>query len=1188
MLATAIVAARECPAATVTWTNAAGGNWSNGANWSTNPLPPQPGDDVVITLAGTYAVTLDTDASINSLALGSGGNAQLVVTNSRVLTLAAASSVNAGGVLTVNGGTLTGAGNLTVAGTLNLNAGLVSGSGALTVNGPLVIDSSSSKRLIGRTLVANGGITWKGSGQLNLESGAVLRNTGTFDMQFPAFLGIFGTQTTELFDNDGTLIKSGGGGVSTIDVPIDNDGTVQANNGTLSFTRGGTWTNLISATGGVFRFGSGTHSLSGLGIAGSGRIEITGTANTDGPVTVAPTATLALAGLALGGNAALTVDGPFEWTAGTIGGSGALTMNGPMTLEGSSKTLNGRTLVSHATAVFKGSFTLNLAGGAVLRNAAGGTFDFQNPVSIATSGPGMGETLDNQGTLLKSAGGGLATIDVRTVAAGPVNVANGTLSFTRGGTWTNQVDTTGGVLRFGGGTHSLSGVDIVGSGRAEVTGGTVSSDGAVAIGPMTALTLAGGTLAGSGPLTVDGAFAWNAGPITGTGALTVNGSLTLDSGSSKTMTTRTLLNNGAGVWKGGGVVNLAGGAVLRNGGGATLDIQFDSGLGLSGMPSGQLFDNQGTLIKSGGAMTTAVDVPTTNSGVVDIRAGTLRFNQTTYVQTAGATILNGGNLSALGGSGASIQGGVIRGSGTITGNLSNAGTLAPGFSPGRLVITGNYSQTGVFAVEIGGLTAQAQFDQLRVNGSATLGGILDVDLIDGFVPAAGNSFLVLDGSTSGSFAGTSLPPLPPGLSWQVTIGSVVLGVAADGVPTSTPSSTSTATRTPTPTSTSPPTSTRTSTPAPTSTFTAPPTATPTRTRTFTPGPTFTFTSMSTATQTPTRTHTPTRSAQPSGTPTRSATATITLTATRTPTATITLSHTPTRTITSTPTRTATATITLTATVTPSPTVTGSATATATPTGTGSPTPIGTFRIRGQVLGPAPSGMTANRGLRPLANEATDLFTCEQPEVCLRQMTPAEQHTFTDDDGRFVFSLSREILVRRLYVMIQVVVGQTRCRLLLTPRDLAFLASFAGGAAGIEDLELSVDPLTEAAARLLDAAGVNDFSDEAIADILGAVDAANADSRFDGLGVDAANDLAESTAAADPLVQLLLEEGRATPTPTPLACSGDCGADGEVTVDELVRGVRILRQLSEPSLCPSFDGDLLAAVTRALAGCSAPP
>lgn len=44
---------------------------------------------------------------------------------------------------------------------------------------------------------------------------------------------------------------------------------------------------------------------------------------------------------------------------------------------------------------------------------------------------------------------------------------------------------------------------------------------------------------------------------------------------------------------------------------------------------------------------------------------------------------------------------------------------------------------------------------------------------------------------------------------------------------------------------------------------------------------------------------------------------------------------------------------------------------------------------------------------------------------------------------------------------------------------------------------------------------------------------------------------------------------ATPTPTALPCTGDCDAAQIVTVDELVRGVRILRQLSEPSL---LDGD----------------
>jgi hypothetical protein len=74
---------------------------------------------------------------------------------------------------------------------------------------------------------------------------------------------------------------------------------------------------------------------------------------------------------------------------------------------------------------------------------------------------------------------------------------------------------------------------------------------------------------------------------------------------------------------------------------------------------------------------------------------------------------------------------------------------------GVINITGSYVQTasGALSIELGGTTAGTQYDQLRVGGSATLNGALNVSLVPGFLPADGNSFQVLTfGSRSGDFA----------------------------------------------------------------------------------------------------------------------------------------------------------------------------------------------------------------------------------------------------------------------------------------------------------------------------------------------------------------------------------------------------------------------------------------------------
>ena len=56
-------------AATITWTNAAGGNWGTAANWNPNQVPGA-SDTALITSSGTYTVTLDSDVTLASLTLG--------------------------------------------------------------------------------------------------------------------------------------------------------------------------------------------------------------------------------------------------------------------------------------------------------------------------------------------------------------------------------------------------------------------------------------------------------------------------------------------------------------------------------------------------------------------------------------------------------------------------------------------------------------------------------------------------------------------------------------------------------------------------------------------------------------------------------------------------------------------------------------------------------------------------------------------------------------------------------------------------------------------------------------------------------------------------------------------------------------------------------------------------------------
>ncbi|HZL35476.1 MAG TPA: dockerin type I domain-containing protein, partial [Tepidisphaeraceae bacterium] len=104
-------------------------------------------------------------------------------------------------------------------------------------------------------------------------------------------------------------------------------------------------------------------------------------------------------------------------------------------------------------------------------------------------------------------------------------------------------------------------------------------------------------------------------------------------------------------------------------------------------------------------------------------------------------------------------GAVIYGSGTITGNLSNAGYVAPGASPfdaaGKLTVIGDYSQTssGAFRAELGGTTFGTLYDRLSVTGTANLAGTEDIYSIGGYLPTAGDLFItVLAANVTGTFS----------------------------------------------------------------------------------------------------------------------------------------------------------------------------------------------------------------------------------------------------------------------------------------------------------------------------------------------------------------------------------------------------------------------------------------------------
>jgi hypothetical protein len=104
--------------------------------------------------------------------------------------------------------------------------------------------------------------------------------------------------------------------------------------------------------------------------------------------------------------------------------------------------------------------------------------------------------------------------------------------------------------------------------------------------------------------------------------------------------------------------------------------------------------------------------------------------------------------------------GTLAGGGTITANVSNTnGTVIPEGSGRLLSIDGDYSQTnGTLDINLAGPNPGIDYDVLSITGTATLGGTLDVALVNGFGYAPGQTFDILSaGSIAGGFTSINLP-----------------------------------------------------------------------------------------------------------------------------------------------------------------------------------------------------------------------------------------------------------------------------------------------------------------------------------------------------------------------------------------------------------------------------------------------
>lgn len=243
----------------------------------------------------------------------------------------------------------------------------------------------------------------------------------------------------------------------------------------------------------------------------------------------------------------------------------------------------------------------------------------------------------------------------------------------------------------------------------------------------------------------------------------------------------------------GTLVNAANGTLSSINSAFIDNYGFLTNEGMLESSSGWYTNNYGTLTNNGILNNTLMTFLTntgtlTNNGILDNNTGHVINNATltntgvltltgqagfgtlsgtgTYLQTAGQTV----NNSSMSQSSIAIQGGMLSGNGSITGNvtLGSAATLSPGGATtfGTLTVNDIVESSGDMMYHIGGV-GSGQFDVLDINNHAFFsGGTIGFDFRN-FSPVAGNSweFLHATAITGWNTLGFSFSGLSPDLTY---------------------------------------------------------------------------------------------------------------------------------------------------------------------------------------------------------------------------------------------------------------------------------------------------------------------------------------------------------------------------------------------------------------------------------------
>jgi autotransporter family porin len=762
-----------------------------------------------LSLAGNSTLTLGGDLRLASNGVVGANAAVSIAGATTSLTQSGSSAIyvgsfsNGSAALTVGGtatATLTtGTGGLGIRSTGSMNVGSASTVGILNLNGDLYIAGGGVGT--GLNVAANSTFTQAPGKLVNIQSGGQMVLNSAYTAPVGQLYFVDGSNSKLQVNNDfglgsgasASVTNSATLAVQTLSLGTNGNGTLLVDgNGSTAIATGPLSSIGLNHSTGIVTFSNGaTGSFAGgLQLASSMFADTSATVTVKtgahlntGTLTVAasssnsesPTATLTVTDANSSVN--ISAGNLFQISGPSIPGNATVNVqdNGSLTVG------NGGSTAIHPGAILdiNGGYadlkTLNYYGGNI--NFTAGSLSYLGNLTVGVGGPlGSDVTINASKQLTLS---GTTTVDpFRTL----------TLS---GGTLNTGSLVVNGTFNFVGGTLGITGANglTIGSGGPFGSAFTLQSGRNLNVTNQTSVS--NGAL-----LSIDSGAGF------ATGSLTVNGEFDLNGGAA---TANVATMNNFGLIRGDGRIIASGGAnALANKAGGEIRAENGKRLKFQGnnAPNAGQIDLQGGTAEFSSPLTNAAGGQILGRGTLKV-GGTGLINQGNISLSAGITDVFGdvNNNTGNAADGIAISGnaqvtfwddvtntsglfkvnsgstatffGTFSGNG-ISGNANDIhfeSDISPGFSPASITLGGNvtFGAAARFIAELGGTKPGVQYDQISVTGNLALDGLLRVNLINGFMPSAGQSFNILQfspGALSGTFSSLQFPTLAGALGWD--------------------------------------------------------------------------------------------------------------------------------------------------------------------------------------------------------------------------------------------------------------------------------------------------------------------------------------------------------------------------------------------------------------------------------------